>query len=282
MKIAASPNMSAHLATVTVAVLVLLLLWTAVRLLWQLVDGPEIPAVEMPPVPRASNAGTATYDERWELFGRDHRAPLVMPSQVDVSPLALRLRGVVSSGENSGYAVIAGEGGESVYRPGDELADGVMLEAVEPRRVLIRRGGEIEALELPREARSAAPSGGTRPVSAQTAAVGPIPGIRGMSGDDIDRAAAGFGLDNANLAGAINIMPVRGGGFRVRPGRDAAIFRQLGLHADDVITAVNGQPVQSEQDARRIFDEVMRTGELAITVQRQGRELVLRPDLRGL
>lgn len=103
-----------------------------------------------------------------------------------------------------------------------------------------------------------------------------------MGGDDaVDRVAAGFGVDGTALASQINIMPVRGGGFRVRPGRDATVFRQLGLQADDVITAVNGQPVTSEADARRIFDEVMRTGELAITVQRDGREQVLRPDLGG-
>lgn len=275
-------ELSARLATVAVAVLLLLLLWAAVRLLWQLVDGPEVPAVEMPPVPRAHSGGFATYDERWELFGRDHRAPLVVPRQVDTSPLALRLRGVVASGENGGYAVIADEGGrELVYRPGDELAGNAVLEAVEPRRVLIRRDGKIEALELPRQGAGSSGSGSARPASGPPAAVSAIPGIRGMGGDNVQRAAAGFGIDSSDLAGAISIMPVRGGGFRVRPGRDATIFRQLGLQADDVITAVNGQPVQSEQDARRIFDEVMSTGELAITVRREGRQQVLRPDLRG-
>jgi hypothetical protein len=86
------------------------------------------------------------------------------------------------------------------------------------------------------------------------------------------RLGAGY---TRSMAQNINVMPVSGGGFRVRPGRDARLFAELGLQVNDVVTAVNGQPLDSEEAARALFSDVLTRGEVAITVNRQGQELTL-------
>ncbi|MFU8833189.1 MAG: PDZ domain-containing protein, partial [Wenzhouxiangella sp.] len=89
-------------------------------------------------------------------------------------------------------------------------------------------------------------------------------------------------MDTGALASSINVMPVTGGGYRVRPGRDATLFAQLGLQVNDIVLAVNGQPLQSEEAARALFADVMQRREIAITINRQGREMTLRPDLEQI
>jgi len=108
-------------------------------------------------------------------------------------------------------------------------------------------------------------------------------GLAGGAGiGSLTSMTSGFSLDPNELARRITILPVAGGGFRVRAGRDAAIFTQLGFHANDIVLAINGQPVDNQGDVRAVF-ESFRPGEpLAITVRRGERQLVLTPDLSML
>ena len=158
--------------------------------------------------------------------------------------------------------------------------------AVEPRRVLLRRDGRTEALELPGDSHGGGRSARTtRRTAATPGRSVSIPGIRGMNGTTsgtIPSLSSDLGINTAALANSITVLPVRGGGFRVRPGRDAELFRELGLHANDVVTAVNGQSLQSPADVQKIFEQVRQSGQVSITVMRQGRERVLTPDLSSL
>jgi general secretion pathway protein C len=281
---------SGRLALVLAAVLALLIAWSLVRLAWLVVDGPRVDPAPMPPVPRALPQGAANGDFRWELFGSS--AETVRTDRLAQAPatsLSLRLKGVVAAGAG-GYAIIAGDGGEDrVYRVGDELDGGARVEAIEARRVLIERDGRTEALELdtaqPASAattRTGARGGATEP--AQLAGIRGLDSPRGISGGvaSLPEAAA-MGRGNLQeLAGAISVLPVSGGGFRVRPGRDARLFNDLGLQVNDVVTAINGQPLESEDDVQALFADIMRRGEIAITVNRQGREMTLRPDLQDI
>lgn len=285
-----NPLWSGRLALLAAAILALLIAWSLVRLVWLVVDGPRVDPVPMPPIPRAAPQGASNGDFSWELFGPS--ADALRPLQTRQAPatrLSLKLKGVVAAGEG-GYAIIAdADGGDQVFRVGDELADGVHVAAIEARRVLIERDGQTEALEMD----TAHPSSSTAADSGQrTGRTEPVQlaGIRGMdSTSSIPGSvaslpeAATLGRGNLQeLAGAISVLPVSGGGFRVRPGRDASLFADLGLQVNDVVTAVNGQPLESEDDVQALFADIMRRGEVSITVNRQGREMTLRPDLEAI
>ncbi len=280
---------SGRLALIAAALLALLIAWSLVRLAWLVVDGPRVDPAPMPPVPRAAPQGAANGEFRWELFGSSlDTARPAMLQQAPATRLSLKLKGVVAAGEG-GYAIIADTDGEDrVYRVGDELPGGAQVEMIEARRVLLQHDGQTEALEMETEAvLASAGSAGRRSPDAEPVQ---LAGIRGMdSAASIPGSVASVaqtpslgGGNLQELAGAISVLPVSGGGFRVRPGRDARLFSELGLQVNDVVTAVNGQPLESEDDVQALFADVMRRGEVAITVNRQGREMTLRPDLEAI
>ncbi len=280
---------SGRLALIAAALLALMIAWSLVRLVWLIVDGPQVAAAPMPPVPRAAPQGAANGEFRWELFGSSTES--VRPAVLEQAPatrLSLRLKGVMAAGEG-GYAVIADADGEDrVYRVGDELPGGAQVESIEARRVLLLHDGQTEALEMETGALTASSRSAGRDSS--DAEPVQLAGIRGMEatrsipgGVASMPQAASFGAGNLQeLAGAISVLPVSGGGFRVRPGRDASLFAELGLQVNDVVTAINGQPLESEDDVQNLFADVMRRGEVAITVNREGREMTLRPDLEAI
>ncbi|HMA98704.1 MAG TPA: type II secretion system protein N, partial [Wenzhouxiangella sp.] len=209
-------------------------------------------------------------------------AAALPPAAAPEAQTDLQLRGLMSGGEQA-FAIVADErGNEAVYQVGDELPDGSRLSAIEPLQILIERDGRQSALRIERElAQRAASSAARSNPSRGGAAARNLPGIRGfqapagVSAASLQRPAA----VPAGFADQISVLPVAGGGYRVRPGRDATLFAELGLQVNDVVTAVNGQPLTSRQDAQALFADVLRRGEVSITITRQGREMTLRPEL---
>lgn len=274
---------SGRLALMSAAVLALVGVWLVVRLVWLVIDGPQVERAAMPPVPDPAPHTSRSGEFAWELFG-DRSVSLARVERAPTSRLSLKLRGVVAGEE--GYAIISeSDGGDEVYRIGDELPGGARVESLEPRRVLIVRNGRTEALEMDDDATRARRNGPAR-VDADTAAQ--LPGIRGLrSADGVSAASlpdsvAALTGGGERLADSISVMPVSSGGYRVRPGRNAELFEQLGLQVNDIVKAVNGRPLESESDVEALFADVMMRGDVAITVERNGREQTLRPDLEAI
>lgn len=282
-----SPAWSSRLALLSSAVLALAAAWLLVRVLWLAVAGVSVESAPALPLPQATRGSDASGEFRWNLFGDAPVVPESLQPAV-ASSSRLRLKGVVA-GER-GYAIISEpDAGEDVYRVGDPLPGGGEVAAIESRQVIIVRNGRRETLELdPSAARSGASTGAPEPRSGADRERPQLPGIRGFTAPtgagiaSMPAQARSLGLDAGELAGAISIMPVAGGGFRVRPGRNARLFSELGLQVNDVVMAVNGQPLESAEAVRGLFADIMTRGEVVITVQRGGREMTLRPDLENI
>lgn len=284
-----SPAWSSRLALLSSALLALAVVWLLVRSLWLVLGGVSVDSAPSLPVPQMSEAGGASGEFRWNLFGRSASPAVVLQPASPASDSRLRLKGVMA-GER-GYAIISVSGsGEEVYRVGDELPGGGEVETIESRRVIIARDGRRETLAFDPDAvsRSPRPAPGNRAARVAEEPARQLPGIRGFNAPSgasvasLPDAARSFGLDAGELAQSISAMPVAGGGFRVRPGRDARLFQQLGFQINDVVLAVNGQPLESAQAVQRLFAEVMSRGEVAIRVRRGDREMTLRPDLEKI
>ncbi|HKL52408.1 MAG TPA: type II secretion system protein N [Wenzhouxiangellaceae bacterium] len=242
-----------------------------------LVDGVDVEYQPIPFSPSSERVSTLPATD-WRMFGDPSEPDYGFAQALPPTPLSLRLRGVVT-GER-GYAIIVdAEGNEGVYRAGDMVPGDAEVVTIEPRRVVLERNATREALELPGSGASTAV--GTAPrARAQSPERNGLAGGAGIG--SLTSMTSGFSLDPNELARRITILPVAGGGFRVRAGRDAAIFTQLGFHANDIVLAINGQPVDNQGDVRAVF-ESFRPGEpLAITVRRGERQLVLTPDLSML
>lgn len=272
-----TPRRSAQLATLAIALVGAVLLWLVVQLGWLLLAGPDVEMDPVPPLPAMAQGSRESLRFNYPLFGRSDEPAALVPTTVPSRRDNLRLRGIVS-GERA-YAIIADERGrESVYREDDRLADGSRIERIERTRVILERGGQRESLELrPDQAstRPAAPSSEASSQISQRPAGALFPA--GSEGFNLS-SLPNLGNLDSQLASQISILPVSSGGFRVRPTRDARLFAELGLQVNDIVTAVNGQPLESEEAVRTLFNDLLQGGEIAITITRQGQELVLRPD----
>ncbi|MFO7763404.1 MAG: type II secretion system protein N [Wenzhouxiangellaceae bacterium] len=248
-----------------------------VRLGIVLVDGVEVDYQSLPFTPSAAPAATLP-DSEWRMFGDPSDVDHGFDQPLPPTPLSLRLRGVVTG--DRGYAVIVdADGNEGVYRAGDEVPGQAEVVTIQARRVVLERDGTREALELPGSESPGPREPTTRTTSTSDNEQGPV---SGMGIGSLASMTSRFSLDPEALAQRITILPVADGGFRVRAGRDAAIFTQLGFHANDVVLAINGEPVDNQGDVRAVFESINPGQPLAITVRRGDRQRVLTPDLSNL
>ena len=256
--------------------LVILIGWQLAKAVWLLLPSSE-PA-ELPPVqPSARSAapaagGGVSVDRivAAHLFGRaDPEAPQAVVSEEQDAPdtqLSLELRGTIAaSEENRALAIIAERGGaERVYFLGDAVPGGASLHAVHLDRVLLRRGGRLEVLRLPRSEDS--------PANRRASTVSPpraaAPPVRAASVREIVQQSA------AGLTEVIRPQPVfkdgRQQGYRVYPGRQRQQFAQLGLRPGDLITQINGMALDDPARGMEIFRSLADATSVTVTVDRNG------------
>ncbi|HRQ66511.1 MAG TPA: type II secretion system protein GspC [Xanthomonadaceae bacterium] len=279
------------LAWLLVAAFSLLLVWLAVRILWLMLDGPEL-AVAAPataPAVAAQPAATARSIAAWHLFGNALPGPdLAALAQARETSLRLTLRGVLAEEDPAlGIALIAEEGArERAFRVGEEVPGGARLEGVYPDRVALNRAGVMETLSLPRASGSPGTVRSASPGSPQAALRSYTPIFaqpQVLPGVDLAQATRGMAIDADRLARDISVLPVieggRFAGVRLSGGRDARILSQLGLRPTDVVTAVNGIQLDSLERGQQIAETLRESRSAQVTVRRDGRDVVLNINL---
>ncbi|MDH5629125.1 MAG: type II secretion system protein GspC [Gammaproteobacteria bacterium] len=64
-------------------------------------------------------------------------------------------------------------------------------------------------------------------------------------------------------------------GFRVSPGRDKRLFRDVGLQNGDIITSINGVKLNNMQEAMMLMQQAQSIQELSVELERDGQPLSL-------
>ncbi len=64
-------------------------------------------------------------------------------------------------------------------------------------------------------------------------------------------------------------------GFKIAPGKDRGLFRDLGLQRGDVVTSINGTPLTNMQEAMTLMNDAQSIKELDIEIQRNNESLNL-------
>jgi general secretion pathway protein C len=167
-----------------------------------------------------------------------------------------------------GVAIISDAGAPSkVYSVGERIG-GASLHSVYLDHVILDRGGALETLLLPRQL----PPSSRGPAVARRAGGDPrtvaaVDNIRRMVQQDpsildqVMRTVASY--DNA--AGKLR-------GFRAYPGRNRAIFSNLGLKAGDLVTAINGTPLDDPQRSQDVFNTIQTSDHVTVTIERGGQK----------
>jgi general secretion pathway protein C len=198
------------------------------------------------------------------LFGQ---APVSADaSNAPATSAALVLAGTIAGDDPAKGFALVGETAATarVYSVGAALPGGVRLHSVYRDRVVIDRGGVLESLLLPRNAMAIASRG------AAVTSLGPPatnPAVRNIQQ---------FIESNPNaLSEIIRPVPVSLGGkqrgLRVYPGNNSAAFSQLGLRPGDLVTSINGTPLDDENRSMEIFQSLQSLPEARVGVVRNGR-----------
>lgn len=217
------------------------------------------PVAVAPPPQAAYNVGVI---QQGQLFGS---AAPAATGNAPATSAPLVLGGVMASeDEKKGFALIGSSGSATrVYAIGAALPGGLTLHAVYPDRVVLSRAGVLETLALPRQPSSASIS---TPVPTAVASPSAV--------DRITRIAT----ENPGLIGQIvRAQPVLANGqqrgFRVFPApNQAPTFARIGLRAGDLVTHINGTPLDDPQRGAEILSTLGSATEARVTVVRNGRQ----------
>ncbi len=269
---------SRHLPRWVSLILIILIAWQLAALFWRLIPSGEEPAPAAPtgsgeaPAPAARedvagiDVGTIVNAH---LFGEaSAEAPAPVQTEIEDAPetrLSLTLKGTVAADDpDFSLAIIAdSRGEEKVYAIRDSIPGGASLHAVYADRVILNRGGVLEALKLPREAEVRRTSSSRQTSSARMATTTRQASVQQML------------TENAvQLMDVIRPQPYfadgQQRGYRVYPGRDRKSFAALGLRPGDLVTAINGTPMTDPRTGMQIFRDLGDTTQVTVTVERNG------------
>jgi general secretion pathway protein C len=227
------------------------------------------PLASQPPPPPLDIGGLVNA----HLFGNAAVQASSDGANAPPSSMPLVLAGVLASEDPKQGMAIIGESAQAakVVAVGQQVPGGAQLHSVYSDRAVIDRSGALESVYLPRQA-----AGGV---------AGPPPPMPTAStgGNDamIERMRKLVNDDPGLLSQVMRPQPVFAGGemkgFRVYPGANRQAFSRMGLRAGDMVTAINGTPLNDKDRAQEIFGTLGSSTDARVTITRNGRqqELVL-------
>jgi len=188
------------------------------------------------------------------------------------SSMPLVLAGLLATDDPKEGMAIIGESAAAakVVAVGQQVPGGATLHSVYNDRAVIDRNGTLESVLLPR--RTAGTMSGPPP---------PVASVAPQNDAAVERMRR-LVSDDPNIIGQVmRPQPVFAGGkmrgFRVYPGANRQAFARIGLRAGDLVTAINGTPLDDKDRAQEIFGTLNSSTDARVTVTRNGRqqELVL-------
>jgi len=188
--------------------------------------------------------------------------------------MPLILTGVIAANDpRDGLAILGPNvAATKVYAVGDNIPGGARLHAVLTDHVLLERDGRLEALALPRQL-----SGNAPPPSMSAAPIQP---------PVMQRMRELVSRDPGLIGDIMRPEPVFAGGkqqgFRVYPGRDREAFVRLGLRPGDLVTAIDGTPLDDPSRGEEILSTLGSSTEAQVTILRNGQQQDLTLDLAAV
>ena len=194
------------------------------------------------------------------------------PNAAPATAANLALAGTLAGLDpGQGWAIIGASGQAArVYATGATLPGGTRLVSVYTDRVILDRNGMRESLTLPRLSGSAgATPVAYRPDAAQSASL-------------VDSVRELMVQDQSAVNELLRPQPVFAGaqlrGYRVYPGRNRGQFAKLGLQPGDLVTAVNGAPLDDPNRALETLRGVGTGPAVTLTIDRNGQQQQMTVD----
>jgi len=286
------------------AVLVVLLAITLANLVWALLPGPSssnlaVVLADQPDYAAAPVAGSIGTGQQGvspplrDMFGRaveSEAGTQFVEEEIRETQLNLTLKGVLAHDNSTRKLALIARGNqkEEVYRVGDTIEGAEILD-IRSRRVLIRRNGITESINLDVNIAQTRNSGDVAPPAINRGTVqgssgfrSERSGIRRISDNErvVPQATLRQQLQNLPqlLTQAKAVPHTENGqqtGFRVVEIQDGSVFHDLGLEREDVIRAVNGTPLRTIDDALKAYSNLKSARSFQLDLLRRGRPLTI-------
>jgi general secretion pathway protein C len=246
-------------------VLVIAIAWQLVQLTWLLLDrspSPDSIAVAPPPVNLSPRQGVDVQAiVNAHLFDVP-QAAAADTTEVRPTTVNLVLSAVFAADDPAKGLAIIGESAQAakVFSVGASVRPGIRLHAVYADRVILDRGGTLEALTLPKQATAGLIINRPAPTAAGS-----------QFTENLRRIAE---TNPSAFAEVIRPQPVFANGvqrgYRVYPGRNRQAFGKLGLQPGDLVLSINGTPLDDPQRGLEIFNTMSTSDRVSVTVERNG------------
>jgi general secretion pathway protein C len=256
------------------ALLGVYVLWQAGSLVWKLWlldnDSPQAAAL-VPPSPRNTDPESLQNILRYPLIRSESNSTTEGSASIDQprTSLNLKLVGLMySADQDQARAIIESEqDGARSYSTHERVADKVEIHSIEPDRVILLHAGRQEALMLDPEDE---PSGNQSDTESQ-----PV--------EDPGGTRASTPRKTADVMRDFSATPVMEDGnlvgFRLEAIRNPQIMNEWGIAPDDVITAVNGMPLNSQGRIMVLYDKLKKQKEFELTLINGGNSRTVTVDL---
>ncbi|MBL8524768.1 MAG: hypothetical protein JNN20_13840 [Betaproteobacteria bacterium] len=239
---------------------------------WQML----MPSWRDAPLPAATTPAAPISLGRQLLGDRDGGATVTAAPTTAASTTGIRLKGVFAvDGRTPSAAVVNLGGRDQTVHLNQEISAGVKLVDVQPTHIVISRGGVREQIELERAATAAAAK----------AAAGATPAVTQFRLNVTSNSTNQFSLSRQELNTVLQdprqlnflgrIGPAPNGGVRVEDAPVGSLSQKLGLQNGDIITNINGQPINSQGDLARVYGQFNSLSAIRAEVRRNNVPVVL-------
>jgi general secretion pathway protein C len=261
----------AHGPRIATWVLALALGVQAALIVTDLTGGQAVPAATgstmAPPPPSQARRVNVAAIANAHLFGSAQVQPQSDAANAPRTSIPLVLTGIIAADNPENGLAIIGENAASakVFAVGDTIPGGVKLHQVLSDKVILDRNGQYESLMLPRQ--SGPPLG---------MAATPPPPMPTAENPIVDRMRQLIANEPGAISDIMRPQPVfaqgKQRGYRIYPGRNRQAFIRLGLRPGDLVTAINGTPLDDPSRGQEIFNTLGTSSEAHVTVMRNGRQ----------
>ncbi len=211
------------------------------------------------------------------------KTPEVDPDSLAKTQLNLKLWGTVSGDTEQVYAVIEDlqKREQNLYRVGDTIQNATVKIVMREKVVLNVEGrDEVLAMEDMSMGGASSPTMASKGRSMHTPQPMPEPPSGGDSEQQnitLQRSMVEESFNDMNklmteIAITPNMEDGQPNGLSLNRISPNSIFRRMGLRNGDVLMGVNGEPIQSPEDAMRMYNSIKSSGEVQVQVKRRGQD----------
>ncbi len=232
---------------------------------------------------------TDNIDAYRNLFGQYQHTKVARKNyrKVKLTPLNLTLVGTVFRAKNALAIIKNGSAQPKIYKQGDSITPGVLLNSVAKDYVLIERGGKLEKILIKFKYISPNAKSNRKTIDLGAGDFKPKTSATSKLSSTQKRRLSGFFKEASSkpegLLSLISIMPNfsdgKLAGFKLKSGKEKRLFKDLGFKESDIVTRINDITLDNLPASFQVTKLLKQTKNFDIYLDRQGEQHIITINL---